>query len=334
VNGDGPLSAGVAVRPCTPDDVDALLALHRAGFVAQWDQALWRWRFVDNPSGHMEITGAFTPDGRCLAAFAGIPLPCRYTGEAGAVQAGGDVVVLPELRRSFAGAQLLAHVGEFWFQRAGDQFRRMVFGCPEPPLLRTVVRRLRCEVFGDVAFLVRELPTSAAPATAAQPPPQPLAQLPDDVDALWQRCAGELHTAIVRDRAYLSWRYVRHPRVRYAFLAVRADRGPLRGLCVVRDGGYHDAVFSLVDWLVPRADREAERQLLDGAEQLARAHGRRFLLAMFSPASVELQRFQADHGFHLRVTPHQQVFRPYAAGIDRQFLFENWHQTMGDLDFV
>lgn len=69
-------------------------------------------------------------------------------------------------------------------------------------------------------------------------------------DTLWQRVSRDLPVAIVRDRAYLSWRFVRRPDARYTILA--ATRGAeVAGYLVLRladrDGarrGY------LVDFLV------------------------------------------------------------------------------------
>jgi hypothetical protein len=324
------LSAGVTIRRCTPADQAALLALHRSGFVNQWDDAFWRWRFVDNPLGRTELTGAFTADGRCLASFAGVPLPCRMGGELRRVHASGDVVLSPDLRRGLGGSRLLQRVSELYFSGFGDPDTWLVLGCPEPPLRRMIVRHLGCEVLGDVLFLAREAGTPIGPATVAV---EHGASLPDDLEGLWQRCAAEWTSGLVRDRAYLEWRYVRHPRVRYTFLVARGEGGALRGLSAVRDGGYHAEVFSLVDWLVPREDGAAAASLLATAAQLAAARGRRYLLAMFAPSSPEFLRFQ-EHGFRVRPTPYQAVFRSYAAGVDRQFLFDHWYQTMGDLDFV
>jgi hypothetical protein len=121
--------------------------------------------------------------------------------------------------------------------------------------------------------------------------------------------------------------------VRYALLCARGGDGALRGLVVVRDGGYHAEVYSLVDWLVPRGDRDAAAALVQAAARLGRAQGRAYLLAMFAPAGPEFLRFQ-ELGFRVHPAPHQSVFRSYAAGIGRQFLFEHWYLTMGDLDFA
>jgi hypothetical protein len=73
--------------------------------------------------------------------------------------------------------------------------------------------------------------------------------------------------------------------------------------------------------------------LLDLVTQLARAAGRTSIVASFAASSPEFLAFQA-HGFHVRVSPHQFVFRSYAAGLDREHLFAEWYHSLGDLDFV
>jgi hypothetical protein len=327
------LSAGVTVRRCTPGDQQALLALHREGFVAQWDAAAWRWRFVDNPLRRTELIGGFAADGTCLVAFAGVPLPCRVRGEPRRVHLGGDVVVLPALRHGLAGARLLHRAAEQYFAGFDDPLCRLVLGWAEPPLRRLLVRHVGCEILGDLLFLVRDL---AAPAPATPPGIAVTAdvRLPDDVDALWHRCAAAVPTGLVRDRAWLQWRYADHPRVRYTLLAARDAGGALRGLAAVRAGGYHDAVCSLVEWLVPPDDGDAAAGLLAAAGAHARALGRQWLLAMFAATSREFAAFQEQHGFRVRPAPHQAVIRSYEPGVDRQFLFEHWQHSMGVLDFA
>jgi hypothetical protein len=327
------LAGVVTVRTCTVEDAEALLRLHRLGFGAEWSMRDWRWRFVGNPSGRLEVAAAFAATGECVAMFGGVPLPCRYGGEPGDVQCASDVVAHPRLRGNLGGAAVLVRTAELFFARFGGGATRIVYGCPQLPLLRTLVRRVRSEVFGDLMFLVRE----AGPATAEAPAEvtaAPAAELPPEVDLLWQRCAEQIDTGTDRDRRYLQWRYLQHPRVRYTVVVARAPDAALRGLAVIRDGGLHPEVCSLVEWLVPRRDREAERALLQRVQQLAAADGRRVVMAAFAPGSPEFQWFQADHGFHVRVSPHQMIFRSFAAGIDRRFLFERWFLTMGDIDFL
>lgn len=320
----------VEVRPATDADAAALLRLHDEGFGSGWRPADWRWRFVDNPLGRTEIAGAFAADGRCLAAFCGVSLRCRYRGEAGLANCAGDVVVHPSLRRSIAGPLLLVQTGELFFGTFGGGATRIVYGCPELPLRRTAVRKLRCEILADLPVLVR----ATGAAAGAEPAVAAGGAAPADADLLWARLAAEQPTGLVRDAAWLRWRYEQHPRVQYRFLSARDGAGALQGLAVVRGGGLHPGTTAIVDWLVPRGEGGVAQALCAAALAAARSAGHDHLVAGFAPRSPEFEQFQAGLGFRVRLSPHQIVFRSYAHGIDRRYLFEEWHHSLGDFDFV
>ena len=148
------------------------------------------------------------------------------------------------------------------------------------------------------------------------------------------RCRDELGAAIVRDRVYLDWRFRDHPLVDYELLECRdTSTGGLRGVAALRQGGWDPSIASINEWLVPRDDREAEAALLSHAVQYARQHERRYLIMWLPTTSPVFYRLQTDHGLFGRATPYQEIFISYASGIDRGWLYNNWYQTMGDIDF-
>src|SRR5262249_47513275 len=124
------------------------------------------------------------------------------------------------------------------------------------------------------------------------------------------------------------------PRVRYTLLAARDAGGALRGFAAVRAGGYHDAVCSLVEWLVPPDDGDATAGLLAAAGVHARAPRPPWLAAAFARPRRQFAGFREQPGFRVRPAPHQAVIRSYEPGVDRQFLFEHWQHSMGVLDFA
>ncbi|MGE3174612.1 MAG: GNAT family N-acetyltransferase [Planctomycetota bacterium] len=332
------LAQAITVRLATRDDAAALLQLHHEGFGSRWSMAQWRWRFVDNPTGRTAIAGAFDPAGRCLAAFCGVPLRCRYRGEDGLVTRAGDVVVHPQLRRSVVGAKLLVRTGDLFFATFGGGRTRVVYGCPELALRRTAVRHLRCDILGDLPALVRPV-DGGVDGRGDEPAVSGVVveerrHLPDDLDALCARCTAATPTGLVRDGAFLRWRYDRNPLVDYVVHAARDAAGGLRGVAVLRRGGLHDESCSVVELLVPPGDQDCERALLRSAEDAARARGLGFVLACFSPTSDLFERLQHRHGFRVRLSSHQIVFRTYAAGCDRRFLFDEWFYSLGDFDFA
>ncbi|MEM7305543.1 MAG: GNAT family N-acetyltransferase [Planctomycetota bacterium] len=321
------------IRSCGPEDRDALLALHNRAFgPPRWDEAWWDWRFHRLPAGGSEVLGAFEASGECKAIYAGVRHRLLYDGEECYVLSHSDVAVAPELRTGLGGSGLLIRMAELFFDSYGGGETQLMYGIPEPALRRVVVRHMRSEVLTDLLFLAHDLAdTPPAPAAVEV---RTVAGFDEETDALWGRVRGELGAAIVRDSAYLNLRYRDHPRVDYRLLEARdAASGALRGLAILRDGGWDPGVGTLSEWLVPGGDEEAELALTAAAVDDARARRHRALVAWFPAPAPQFQRFQRAYGFFAHPTPYQLVVRNWRNGIDRRWLHERWYQTMGDVDF-
>jgi len=319
------------VRPFEAGDEAAFLACHNRSFPTPRSTAHWRWLYRDNPLRQGCLVGAFTADGTCVAAHGGVPLRFLLDGVETRAMLHVDSAVAPERRRGLGGGRLSALVNRAFFARHGPPLALM-WGFPEPGLRRVTTRFVRVEIANDVVFLanqtcpVREVPAAIDVTRSAR--------VPADADDLWHACCPLLRASVIRDRAHFEWRYGTHPEIDYWFLVARDARTrALRGLAVLRDGGWLPDALSLADWLVAAPDVDAERVLVDAAFAEVRARGRRGILAWFTAASPAFHRFQVDHGFFAVATPYQQVFRSWTEGVDREWLHAHWQRSMGDMDF-
>jgi hypothetical protein len=321
------------VRAYRPGDEEPLLALHNRSFAghAPRTMAHWRWKFRENPVGTTEIVLGTDDSGRAVAVYAVVAHRILLEGRECRAGLQTDMAIDPELRTGLGGSRLIVAVGEeFQARFLGDDVR-LEWGFPEPQLQRVCLRHLKVGVLRDVVFLARD-------CGAPMPAPTGLsvhagALLPIDVDALWQVCAGEIGTGTIRDARYLEWRYLRHPDVAHLALSARDAQGTLRGLAVLREGGFDARVLSLMDWLVPLGDIDAERALLAHAHEECLRRGKEALLAWFPTPWPLFRRFQRAHGFFAASSPFQECYRSREAGLGRRWLDEHWYQTMGDIDF-
>ena len=322
----------IEIRPFSTTDEDAVLALYARGFDESWSREAWRWRFLCNPGGRAEVVSAFDESGRCLASFGGVSLPFRFGGETARANAACNIVLDPAVRTRVGGARLLIEVGRVFFDLYGGGATRMVFGCPRLDLLRVLNRHLRVETLWDVTFLVgRSWASTAPPPTDIRV--RAVGEISEAVGALWRRWVESTPTCIERDPSYLHWRFVQHPTVGYRLLEAVDSTGALRGFAVTRLGGWSDEVLSVAEWMVPHDDIDTEKALVAHLRWEAREAGKHFIAAWFSPTSIEFRRFQEVHGFTCRLSPYQETFRTFSRQVNRAFLFENWFQTMGDLEF-
>ena len=320
------------IRALGPGDREAAVALHNRAFgPPRWDEAWWTWRF-ERLGPRSAVLGAFDADGGCHAIYGGVRHRFLLDGDPCLVLNHSDVAVAPELRHGLGGSRLLLALARRFFEEQAEAETPLMYGVPEPALRRVVVRHLRSEVLGDLTFLGRELGPAAAPDPAVEV--SAVESFGPETNRLWATCAPELGTAIVRDAAYLNTRYRDHPAVTYRLLEARdASSHDLRGLAILRRGGWNPEAAMLNEWLVPDGDRPAERSLVAGVLDAARAAGAGGLVAWFPAATSAFRRFQRDHGFLVGSTPYQMVFRSYRPGVDRAWLADRWFQTLGDADF-
>lgn len=325
------MSTELELRAIGDGEDEAFLALHNRCFEPRWTRAMWDWRYRSLPRGEAAILGAYTPDGRLIGMYAGVRLLLQIQGESGWALSQGDVAVEAAFRGGNGRSKVVVRLGRRFLQGQGAGGTKLTYGFPIPPLRRLASRFLGGQVFTDVVFLVHRL-GELPPGTGAIRV-QPVERFGPEASRLWEGVRGELDAALVRDEAYLNWRYAAHP-VAYALLEARDTRSnALRGLAVLREGGWNEAVASLVEWLVPAADRDAEHALVRHAVTYARERRKQYLVAWFSSAGPHFERFQVEHGFFARATPYQEEVTSWHPGADREWLLHHWYQTMGDIDF-
>lgn len=310
-------------------DIDAILCLHAHAFGIQpRTRAYWEWLDRETLCAAVAMTRA----GECVGMYASVKKRIWLDGREQVAHLGMDVAIAETWRQGIAAGRLLMQLSRLHTSLAQDA--RLIFGFPQPQLLRVVTGHLGFQVLGDVLFLLRDVTVGTA-APPAEFGIERLGEVSAEVDRLWDACKPQFGCSIVRDAAHWRHRFLRHPTVDYTVLAAReAGTGVLRGLAAVRSGGLHDDVLSIVDWLAVEGDDAAETALLAATVAVARERQRSALLAWFRPFTAAFARLQRRHGFHVVGSPYQVVFLPLPAGMSRVELAGRWHLTMADMDFV
>lgn len=324
------------VRDAGPDDEPALLALHALAYprAPAPTAARWRWRYLHNPLQRTEVAVVEERGAGLVAVHAGVTLPALLRGEPCHGALDGDVALHPRFATSLAGTRLVVAVARHHMTRWFGGPSLLGWGFPDPAPMRVGLRYLGYEVLRDVLFLVRAV-DGPRPPTDPGLDVQPVRAFGPQADALFARCAERgQRTGLVRDGAYLDWRYAAHPDVDYVLLEAREARGgSLVGLAVAREGGWHPSLCSIMELLVPDGDTAVEHSLLAALFDLARSRGSEHLAAWWAGDDGRWLGWQMQHGFHARHTPWQQCYNLRRPGIDRRALAAEWRQTMGDMDF-
>lgn len=91
------------------------------------------------------------------------------------------------------------------------------------------------------------------------------------MDRLWERVAPRLDLAVRRDAAYLNWKFIEPPHIRYAIAVLRRNDEP-HGYAVYRHTREPQGkVTQIVDFLVDPSDERGLKTLLRWVDREARA---------------------------------------------------------------
>jgi hypothetical protein len=157
----------------------------------------------------------------------------------------------------------------------------------------------------------------------------------DEFDRLWDAVADDYPAIVVRDRAYLTWRYTDNP-TPYVILAARDAGGGLRGYAVAlviqwgtRRIGY------LVDVLTRPRDRAAQRALGRGVLRACSDEGalvvHTWLVKAAHSVQSPLRSSLRSLGFFPREVS-RVLWRPRDAGLPADA--RAWYLTMADFDGI
>jgi GNAT superfamily N-acetyltransferase len=336
-----------------PDDRRSVEALYRRVFgtdAAESSRLRWEWQYRKNPNnpGHEPEIWIAREGPAIIGQYA--TMPVRLSVRSQEVQAswGMDVMVAPERQRQGLGEQLFrmwdrnvgASLGMGLSESSHRLFQKLRWPnvgpipCFVKPLTRRALRRPNWPV--PLNRLVSALTLPVIRIVARSRPLRAEVRLIQRFDEsfteLWQDLAPKFDLAVRRDTAYLNWKYVTAPHVRYSIAALRRDDRNV-GYAVYRH--LHEPrgrVTLLVDFLADPDDEAGFSTLLHWVDREAR-----------QADSDKIRAFALHAGFRrmLRRAGYFQVkstmeFVAKVNGIEVEPAFyeqtDRWHVTLGDSD--
>ena len=336
-----------------PDDRRAVEALYRRVFgndAAEASRHRWDWQYRRNPNnpGHDPEIWIAREGPALVGQYATMPVKLSLKGAEVRGSWGMDVMVAPERQRQGLGEVLFRtwdrNVGASLGLGLSDSSYRLFqklkwpdvgpVPCLVKPLTRRALRRPNWPV--PINRLVSALTLPVVLIVARTRPLRAEVRLiqrfDDSITALWDELAPKFDLAVRRDAAYLNWKYVSAPHVRYSIAVLRRDNRNI-GYAVYRH--LHEPrgrVTLIVDFLADPDDEGALRTLLHWIDREAR-----------QADSDKIRVFAMHAGFRrvLRRSGYFQVkstmeFVVKINGIDVDLSFyentDTWHITLGDSD--
>ena len=336
-----------------PEDRRAVDALYRRVFgndAAEASRLRWEWQYRRNPNnpGQEPEIWVAREGPAIVGQYATMPVKVSIGGREAQGSWGMDVMVAPERQRQGLGEVLFrtwdrnvgASLGLGLSESSYHLFQKLRWPdvgpvpCLVKPLTRRALRRPNWPV--PINRLVSALTLPLVKIVARSRPLRAEVRLiqrfDDSFTTLWDELAPKFDFAVQRDAAYLNWKYVSAPHVRYSIAALRRENRNV-GYAVYRH--VHEPrgrVTLLVDFLADPDDDEGLSTLLHWVDR--EAH---------QADSDKIRTFAMHAGFRkmLRHSGYFQVkstmeFVAKVNGIDVQPAFyestDRWHVTLGDSD--
>jgi GNAT superfamily N-acetyltransferase len=337
-----------------PEDQRGIEALYRRVFgadAAAASRLRWEWQYSRNPKnpGGVPLIWVVREGPTIVGHHASMPMRLAVRGREVDAAWGTDAMVAPERRRQGLGELLFrtwdrsvgASMGLGLSESSYQLLKKLHWPDVQPvpclvkPLSRrafrrptwpTALNRLVSAVFTLplVVLVGRARPLRAEIA--------PVRRFDPRFTNLWDRVAPKFDLAVRRDAAYLNWKYIEPPHVRYSVVALKRD-DRYEGYAVYRHVREPlGRVTIIVDFLVDPSDELGLKTLLRWIDAEARA------------ADSDKIRCYATHAGFRRVMRRSGYFQvkstlPLIAKINALDLpadfyahTDGWHVTFGDSD--
>jgi len=333
-----------SVRPWQPGDETSILALWNEVFRAGDPRfeprtpAQWEWLYRRNPAGTQIVVGV-EPDGRVIAQYACVPAKAQVDGEVVVAGQGVDSMVRAEYRRGLKREGAFVQTARGYFEHFGRwPVCAFGYGFPNRAAYPIGVRLIGyVPVFRPLPTLYRNFfeasdDDEVGRAHAAAADVVEVDRFGGDADALWRRLAPEFPFALVRDAAYLDWRYADCPWLAYRRFVVRErGGGTVRALFVTRANWQRLPIQAVVDYLGAPDDEAALALALRTATRLARESGQARVEAWLPEASP-LFGHALRAGFKTEPCEYVLCVMLYRERPDLDWIRPRWYYTIGDSD--
>jgi len=336
-----------------PDDRRAVEALYRRVFghdAAEASRLRWDWQYRRNPNNpRQEPEIWIAREGTTIVGqYATMPVRLHVAGADVPASWGMDVMVAPERQRQGLGEVLFrtwdrnvgAALGLGLSESSHRLFQKLRWPevgplpCLVKPLTRRALRRPNWPVLLNRVVSAVTLPLVLIVARS-----RPLGaevrivqRFDDSFTVLWESVAPKLDFAVRRDAAYLNWKYVTAPHVRYSIAALRRDNRNV-GYAVYRH--LHEPrgrVTLLVDFLTDPDDDQGFATLLRWIDREARRADSDKIRTFAMHAAFRRGLRRAGY-FQVKSTV-EFVAKVNAVDLPPAFYEETdkWHVTLGDSD--
>ena len=345
----------MTVRAFTPSDAAGVASLFGEVFGRATTEEKVRWKLLEAPAAPGAPT-AFVAEhgGRLVGHYGGTPVRFQVHGAARTAISACDAMTAPDFRRRGILTALVTAAHDAW-RRAGVAFvvglpneawgsRTAALGWAELFPIRWLVSLLRPEAALarrlGIPALARLSPVGAAwrlVSALRSPRDRSIIVTPLSdaavLDTLWASCRDEHELTVVRDGAWVTWRYLRCPEPSYRVLLATREGRPAGYVALSRKAGARH-VGVVAELFTRLGDAPARAQLLRAACRIFEVEGLEAVSSLAVEGSPSWRSLRAA-GFRQR-----RAFGVEAVALDPAMSLEalsdphRWSLAGGDFDAV
>jgi GNAT superfamily N-acetyltransferase len=347
------------VRDGNESDKEGILSLREVVFGQEerdkLDPRFWRWEFIENPDGRAFIYLVEDPN-KIIGHFADIPRQFLVGGEPVLGTLSLDLMVHPDYRRK----GIFEAMGNYGAQRVKREKGLFLFAFPIRPETIHGLKKIGWLEVVRLPVLVYPLKFSGILNRYLHFPPlsllaggviqffhfllygmkrrkraeevevEKVGSWDDSFDGFWQKASSYFSIVGVRDRNYLTWRYLQHPTRSYSVFRAKKN-GEMTGYIALRKVdllGFNSAV--IVDLLT--LNEATLTALVEKGIEYSRRE-KADLLGFMVPRNHPYGNHLRKKGFLPSPKTFQFMIYPHS---EREVLLtpEKWYVNWGDTDVI
>ena len=355
------------IRPYRQGDEFGIAKLFQVVFQKEFPMARWYWQYRDNPVGIKTIMIAENNMGDIIGHYAVCPVRMKVQEEIRLGSISLDTMVHPE----YQGLGLFTALASELYKTLASHGILLTYGFPNKNSFHGFVKKLLWTDFTDhlciyarilrMDGILEKNITSPLLVSWGRRVSEPMLNIynamvirkvhggvtcshgddiDDGIDALWERWAKSIRIAVVRDKQYLTWRYVHNPCEQYHIINVRNDT-ELIGCAVLKcEERYGLKIGFIAEMITDPLRPEAVDVLLTETVQYFKAE-KMDIANCLALEAMPLIRSLRRNGFMAvpqRFYPQEFhfCFLKHAGAIPTDFVYtaHNWSVSWGDYDVI
>jgi hypothetical protein len=274
----------------------------------------WQWEFLQNPVSSLFIKLAWDGD-KLVGQYTASPVQMYVKGSNITAALSHDTMTDPQ----YSGLGIFRATAEALYREQTDAGQRFIYGFPNRNSIHGFEKYLKWQQIMPAPVHIRPVcifknifqkifhstpGSSAASESAFQDASSLLSgksgkyklhvetEFGDWADDLWVRCSNQHRLWVVRNKAYLNWRYVDKPENKYHIVSVWQDYQPVGYVVIACNNmNFGDTIF-IMDFLVDLNFKYAADVLIRYVVNVAKKNECAFASVLLTPGSKYLNIFR------------------------------------------